>query len=110
MGDQADGFWSMAGNLVRYEDRVSFIAPDQLQKPTGRRLREAAEAALAATAGQSMRPWPQSRTADSEMKRRTAHDIESRRPAGLKLAATQVGGKRGAFLAFVEANRARRGT
>ncbi|WP_375487511.1 hypothetical protein [uncultured Mycobacterium sp.] len=52
----ADGFWSMAGNLFRYEDLVSFIAPDQLQTPTGRRLREAADAALAATAGQPVRP------------------------------------------------------
>lgn len=57
MHEVAEGFWSMAGELFRFEDLVSYIASDQMQTNVGSKLRQAADEALIAQ--------PAATTADS---------------------------------------------
>jgi phenylpyruvate tautomerase PptA (4-oxalocrotonate tautomerase family) len=48
MHEVDEGFWSMAGTLFRFEDLVSYIAPEHVQTTVGGRLRQAADEALSA--------------------------------------------------------------
>jgi phenylpyruvate tautomerase PptA (4-oxalocrotonate tautomerase family) len=49
MHEIRDTFWAMAGRIFRFEDLVSYMAPDQVQTPVGRHMREAADHAMRLT-------------------------------------------------------------